>query len=111
MDELVKHKNQKSLKAFNKNHTKLSWNTHSWMLFWSSSKTGPPKSLTIKYVIHSRSDNFSIPLSDVSTGTPKLCANDNVSGSSATAPIKHIRFFDDTSGMERKRKLIGKYKT
>lgn len=78
-------------------------NTHSWILFWRSSKIGPLKSLIIKYVIHSRSDNFSIPVSDVSTGTPKLWARDSVPGSSATAPTKHIRFFDDTSGMKVKR--------
>lgn len=88
-------------------HTQIKWialkasmnyDTHSWILFWSSSKIGPVKSLIMKYVIHSRSDNFSIPVSDISTGTPKLSASVMVSGSSATAPIKHIRFFDVVSG-------------
>ncbi len=93
--------------SYKQTHTKIKWialkasmnyDTHSWILFWSSSKIGPVKSLIMKYVIHSRSDNFSIPVSDISTGTPKLSASVMVSGSSATAPIKHIRFFDVVSG-------------
>lgn len=97
--DLVKHttKIKSTIKAWNKC---AKWNTHSWILFCSSSKIGPLKSLMIKYVIHSRSTNFSIPVSDVSTGTPKLWAKAMVSGSFATAPIKHIRFFDDTSAIK-----------